>query len=416
MMRLRARWGHPVIVVVAAVLVGACSSSNKTSVTTAATTATTADPVAAAQARVTSAQSSLDTAKDSLTAANQKFCGEAKDYIVALDRYGKLFTDNKATVGDVKTAGADLAAPRESVSTAATGVSKAQADVAAAEKELADAQKALADAKATASSVVTSATTSPSTTTTTVVPPSTINRVKQAEADLTKASAAITDATPLVKATVTYNSAAFALQVAWLQLVADAGCLTDQQQADAVAQVTNYTVALQTQLQKAGYYKGPVDGVYGPQTVAAVEQLQTDSGLPTTGLVDKATALALDKKTAAVNQQAATAATSQTAAVQTVLKLTGYWTGPIDGQWTQELTDALKKFQTALGVEPTGAVDAATLAAFQQALAALKTSATSTTSSEATTTAAPSTTAAPTTTAAATTTTPTTAASTTTST
>ena len=67
--------------------------------------------------------------------------------------------------------------------------------------------------------------------------------------------------------------------------------------------------------------------------------------------------------------------------MQTVLKLTGYWTGPIDGNWTQELTDALKKFQTALGVPPTGAVDAATLAAFEQALAHVKTLVTTTTTS-----------------------------------
>ena len=33
-----------------------------------------------------------------------------------------------------------------------------------------------------------------------------------------------------------------------------------------------------------------------------------------------------------------------------------------------QLTDALKEFQTDLGVEPTGTVDAATVAAFQKAL------------------------------------------------
>ena len=60
---------------------------------------------------------------------------------------------------------------------------------------------------------------------------------------------------------------------------------------------------------------------------------------------------------------------THTASVQTVLTLTGYWTGPIDGVWTEELTAALQAFQTALGVEPTGEVDAATLAAFEQALA-----------------------------------------------
>ena len=65
---------------------------------------------------------------------------------MALDRYGKLFTDSKATVGDVKAGGSDLASPRESVSTSATALQTAQSEVASAQKELADAQAALASA------------------------------------------------------------------------------------------------------------------------------------------------------------------------------------------------------------------------------------------------------------------------------
>jgi predicted lipoprotein with Yx(FWY)xxD motif len=49
--------------------------------------------------------------------------------------------------------------------------------------------------------------------------------------------------------------------------------------------------------------------------------------------------------------------------------VTGFWQDPIDGVWTDELTAALQEFQIALGVEPTGVVDTATLAAFEQALA-----------------------------------------------
>ncbi len=364
-----------------AVLAAACSSGSKTAATT-----TTTDPVAAAQARVTTAQTNVATAKATLTEASQQFCSGAKDYVVALDRYGKLFADSKATVGDVKTGGADLAAPRESVSSAAAAIEQAQNEVASAEKELADAQAALADAKATASGASTSSTAPTSTTTTTLIPPATITRVKQAEDDLAKTSQGITDSTPLVEATASYNSAAVALEIAWLKLLADSGCLTDEQQAQAVAQVTDYTAALQTELQQAGYYKESIDGIYGPQTMDAVKQLQTENGLPTTGYVDQATALALEKKLAALGQQAAAQELTQTASVQTVLKLTGYWTGPIDGKWTQELTDALKGFQTALGVPPTGAVDAATLAAFEQALASVKTAVTATTTSTAPTT------------------------------
>ena len=358
-----------------ALLAGACSSGSNT----ASTTTTTLDPVAAAEARVATAQSTLTTAQETVTSASKQFCSDAKDYVVALDRYGKLFTDSKATVGDVKAGGSDLASPRESVSTSATALQTAQSEVASAQKELADAQAALASANAAASGASTSAAAPASTTTATLVPSATINRLKQAEADFAKTSEGITDSTPLVQATASFNSAALALEIAWLKLLADAGCLTDDQQAQAVAKVSDYTTALQTQLQEAGYYKGPIDGIYGPQTVAAVQQLQTDNGLPTTGFVDQATALALDRKLAEIGQQAAAQQLTQTAAVQTVLKLTGHWTGPIDGKWTPELTDSLMKFQTALGVPPTGAVDTATLAAFEQALANLKNLETTTT-------------------------------------
>ena len=324
--------------------------------------------MAAAEARVQTAQTNLNTAKGELSSAQERFCGETKTYVAALDRYGRTFTDDAATVGDVKTFGDDLLAPRDSVTSAATAIRDSQAKLAGAEKELADAQTELANAKATASSQSTTSTTPPTTTSTTLVAPATIDRVKQAENDFTSTVQGMPDSTPLVQATVEVNSAAFALEIAWLKLLADAGCLTDEQHEKAVEQVTAYTAALQAQLKTAGYYTGEVDGIYGPLTVDAVQKLQTEADLPTTGVVDKATALALDKKLASTSPSTPQPQ-SQTAAVQTVLKLTGYWAGPVDGIWTDTLTDALMDFQTALGVEPTGVVDAATMAAWQQALA-----------------------------------------------
>jgi peptidoglycan hydrolase-like protein with peptidoglycan-binding domain len=182
--------------------------------------------------------------------------------------------------------------------------------------------------------------------------------VQQAEDDLAQVAEGITGATPLAEATAEYNSAAFALQIAWLRLISDAGCLRDEEQAEAVAQVTTYTANLQTQLQQTGYYEGEIDGIYGPQTVDAVKRLQADSDLRETGFVDRATAQALDQKLNELGQQAAATEMTSTAVVQTVLTLTSFWTGPIDGQWTDELTAALIEFQTALGVPATGTFDA----------------------------------------------------------
>ena len=158
-----------------------------------------------------------------------------------------------------------------------------------------------------------------------------------------------------------------------MRVLSDAGCLSDEQQTNAVNQVTAFTANLQTQLQLIGLYNGAIDGVYGPDTVAAVKQLQKDSGLRETGYVDRATSEALDAALAAVDQQNADLSRNQAAAVQGVLALLGYWNAPIDGIWSLQLEAALKQFQTDLGVPPTGAVDAATLAAIEQALAAMTT-------------------------------------------
>ena len=102
-----------------------------------------------------------------------------------------------------------------------------------------------------------------------------------------------------------------------------------------------------------------------------MEDLQKASGLPVTGTVDRATAAALEAELAALGGAAAQQAVATTAALQQTLKLAGFWDGPVDGVWTPALTEALQAFQTELGVEPTGAVDAATVTAFEKALAEL---------------------------------------------
>ncbi len=355
--------------VAVALVASACSDDDDADDVATEETAAPEDPVAAAEARVEAAESGVTDSQEALEAAHGQFCVDAESYIEVLDRYGKLFTDDVATVGDVETAGADLVEPRETVVTSVNEVEAAKTALAEAGQELLDAEAALAEAIATASSVPISSTTPDSTTTTTLVPQATIERVQQAEDDLADAGEGITSETPLTEATAEYNSAAFALQIAWLRLFYDAGCFSDEQQAEAVEQVTAYTTALQTELQQVGYYEGAIDGIYGPETVDAVKRLQADSDLNETGFVDRATAEALDALLANLELQAAATNLTHTASVQTVLTLTGFWEGPVDGVWTDELTAALQEFQTALGVEPTGVVDAATLAAFQQALA-----------------------------------------------
>ena len=327
-----------------------------------------ASPVDRAQAQVTAKEKAVKDAKAAQTAASAKFCQSSKTYIMAVDRYGDVLNQTAPTVGDVTDAGKDLVKPRATAFDSAEAAAAAQQELARAEKELAEAQAALDRAKAGPSASAAPAAT-PVPTSTALVQTATVDRVKQAESEFSAAEESITDKTTLADASQQFNSAAVALEFAWLRLFAEAGCLSDQQ---AQATVSTYVTALQQNLTAAGYYSGAVDGVYGPQTVAAVEDLQKASGLPVTGAVDKATAAALDAKLQALGGAAAKQSTASTAAVQQSLKLVGFWDGPVDGVWTPALTEALMAFQSKLGVEPTGEVDAATVSAFERALAELK--------------------------------------------
>jgi len=334
-------------------------------------TACSSDPeteVDRAQAKVDKAKSDLADAKDAAKTAQDDFCGQTADYISALDRYADLLHASTPTVGDVRTAGEDLAVPADDVVASAQAAVDARDAVTAAEQDLADAKDALAKAQGNPPPD------QPTSAATKLVPQpaeATVNRIKQGESDLDAAVQGISDETPLAQASQQLNSAAVAVELSWLQLFSEAGCLSTEQEQQAQAAVAEYTTALQTSLKDAGYYAGEVDGVYGPETVDAIEALQEANGLPVTGAVDKATAAALTSELTAKGGEAAVQSVASTAAVQQTLALAGYWTGPVDGEWTPELTAALKSLQTDLGVKPTGTVDAATVAAFEAAIASL---------------------------------------------
>ena len=320
-----------------------------------------------ADARVSAKQKALKDAQSAAATAKASFCTIAADYVNAVDRYGDVLNQTAPTVGDVKTAGRDLEQPRDDAVAAAETAVSAQEAVVQAQQELADAQAAAARASASGSTTDSATTASPSPTAS--VLPATVTRVRQAETDFQTAQQGISDQTPLRQAAQQFNSAAVALEMSWLALFAEAGCLTSQSQQAAQKAVHDYTAALQQSLADAGYYTGKVDGVYGPTTVDAVQALQKAHGLPVTGTVDKATDAALQGDLQAKGGAAAQQALASTAAVQQTLKLAGFWDGPVDGQWTPALTDALKQFQTHLGVPATGTVDAATVAALEKAIA-----------------------------------------------
>jgi uncharacterized surface protein with fasciclin (FAS1) repeats len=263
--------------------------------------------------------------------AQAQFCADVEDYVGALDTYGGLFEDVDLTVGDVRSAAGDLDPAREAVQeSAATFQEAVEADPdSPVSIELLDADS--------------------------------IPNVQEAEENFDDAVAGVDDRTPVVEAGVQVTSAAYALQVAWVQLFSDAGCIEDE--AEAAEWVSGYVSALQTDLATIGLYTGKIDGIYGPRTIEAVEQLQEEAGLEVTGLPDPATQRALAER---LGQQES----AQVAALQGILTATGHYSGPVDGVWSDEVEEALKALQTELGVPATGVVDAATMRAFEAALIA----------------------------------------------
>jgi len=127
--------------------------------------------------------------------------------------------------------------------------------------------------------------------------------------------------------------------------------------ASSALSPTGDIAGAQQRLKDRGYYAGPVDGVMGPRTAAALRAYQRDHGLRATGQVDSQTASALSE---------ATTATSVTPAVdvrtaQRQLKERGYYTGPVDGVIGPATENALRAYQRDRGLNVTGRLDSPTV-------------------------------------------------------
>ncbi len=147
--------------------------------------------------------------------------------------------------------------------------------------------------------------------------------------------------------------------------------------------------AVQQALRFLGFYDGPINGLDTEEYRAALAAFQASVGLPPTGVFDEATDAALR---AALGPYAELLLAT-TEDIQRLLTDLGFYDGPIDGVWTNEVTEAIRALQRELGVPETGVIDAATLRAIY---ARGEADATTTTTTPATT-APPETTAPPTT-------------------
>ncbi|MBI5157751.1 MAG: peptidoglycan-binding protein [Acidimicrobiia bacterium] len=122
---------------------------------------------------------------------------------------------------------------------------------------------------------------------------------------------------------------------------------------------------LQRLLAAAGHNPGPLDGVFGSKTAAAVSAFQQAASLPVTGIADQAT---WDRLAGAVVLLRRGSTGNDVLEVQTRLANLGYPPRGLDGKYGLLTEAAVWAFQQGSGSLPvTGVVDSATLAALRAA-------------------------------------------------
>jgi peptidoglycan hydrolase-like protein with peptidoglycan-binding domain len=133
------------------------------------------------------------------------------------------------------------------------------------------------------------------------------------------------------------------------------------------------TTAVQERLREAGVYSGASDGVWGPESQAALDRFQQARGMPVTGSINLATAQALGvgvprllPPATVEPSPAATAAPSAPLSqravrnIQSRLRALGFYRAQADGIWGAGTQAALERFQRGRGLEASGQVNPAT--------------------------------------------------------
>jgi peptidoglycan hydrolase-like protein with peptidoglycan-binding domain len=128
--------------------------------------------------------------------------------------------------------------------------------------------------------------------------------------------------------------------------------------------------ALQRSLRALGQRPGPVDGLYGPLTEAAVERVQRDSGLSVDGIVGPQTRRVLKTRTPPLAPGAGygqPGGSPQVRAIQRRLRALGHRPGPVDGLYGPRTQAAIERFRRTAGQPATGVLSPATVVAVARA-------------------------------------------------
>ncbi len=114
----------------------------------------------------------------------------------------------------------------------------------------------------------------------------------------------------------------------------------------------------QQDLRDRGYYSGPVDGLMGPITEAAVRHYQSEHRLAATGRLDSDTIHSL--RTAEPSPSASSSSAMDVRAAQRTLAARGYYSGSSDGVAGPSTRAALRHYQRDHGLRVTGRLDVPT--------------------------------------------------------
>jgi peptidoglycan hydrolase-like protein with peptidoglycan-binding domain len=123
---------------------------------------------------------------------------------------------------------------------------------------------------------------------------------------------------------------------------------------------------LQRRLRALGHRPGPVDGLYGPLTEAAVERLQRDSGLSVDGIVGPRTRRVVNAETPPLAPGAGygqPGGSPRVRDVQRRLRALGQRPGPVDGRYGPRTRAAIERFQDSAGQPSSGVLSPATAVA-----------------------------------------------------